>query len=406
MPFGCGDSAIGIENICHRDQPKSIFLFESFSGTGAETCYDGDGNRDYRAYCCGPFNTYSAWQDCQWMHEKQSDGFCEAYCPLGTVRLAMSDQKRIGEDDGCRQGFGGRAMCCVGSWMTPAANIGDIQQAMADAVVAIAAHPCNWTDPAVGGPAINNHSAIASTSAPQLAQGLDAAYVCRFAFDCLLIMMNSGDRNQVSLYEGGWNMAMTSLGLHNLPATRVEHEPSGLPFSQMHPAVATMHIQGFLNSFKSVNDMNPEDEDNLACNLAKLQPTSFPDPDDGGVDDGSWGSWDVSDLTTTNGSTDSTPSNASSGITASSTGGTTNPKRGGVADRASASRGMDVLLLRNEHGPPAREDHDAQRLEKRLPVGQPREYNIKASRMPNRGPSRAPGWQTLIARSSGLLEWP
>lgn len=296
-PPSCGDVSgdpnIPVSYICNRDAPMNFFLFDSPSGSGAESCYTDSGQRVNRAYCCNPPTDSAQWQACNWLAPRKSDdGWCEAYCPDGTVRLAMEDPLAY---DFCQGPLGGRAMCCTPRFLTEAENAGELQQAYVSALEDVATNPCTWSTISdlslrTAVPELGVHATPTPEPTPvhrntrRSGQG-SHDYNCQLAFADTYNMLGSNDANQVQSLQGGWDQAMQDMNYNNLPASRIANEPSGVAFGGMERSLQTIWVETLLNIIPELDETDEDEEEVPACPVWwSADPAIGIDVDDGGVD--------------------------------------------------------------------------------------------------------------------------
>ena len=140
-PGNCSDSSFNpVSSVCDIYSPMSYFQVDSMSGSGGVQC-DGPGGQGARAYCCDDSIADEEWEYCQWYYPRRTgDGWCEPYCPTGTVRLAMEDS-----GDGFGAGsLGGSAYCCTPHFLTDASGSAGTQLAFAEALEGAVKNQCGW----------------------------------------------------------------------------------------------------------------------------------------------------------------------------------------------------------------------------------------------------------------------
>ncbi len=215
------------------------------------------------------------------------DGFCEAYCPDGTVRLAMQDPYAY---DRCTGGAGGRALCCTPYFMGPATSDAERAAAFASALDDVITSTCTWPTTASDLNAKRTPGPEATGAARQTKRQSPGShdYNCALAYVGTYNMMGTLDADLRAALDGAWNQAVVQdHGYQNLPASRMHMEPSGVAFSLMESPVATMFAENILNVIPDLAEHALSDETVLLCPILwDADQTVLEDEDDGGTDEG------------------------------------------------------------------------------------------------------------------------
>jgi GH18 family chitinase len=119
---------------CENNGLLTYNQVDSRGGTGAHQCFTWDRSGGFflfkhfgqQSYCCADRQVQQRvrrWDNCGWLTSiKESDGYCHAACPSGTVKVAMLDygaQTDYGGTwkSGCKSGY--QVYCCEGLYKTP-----------------------------------------------------------------------------------------------------------------------------------------------------------------------------------------------------------------------------------------------------------------------------------------------
>ncbi|KAK3937478.1 hypothetical protein QBC46DRAFT_319536 [Diplogelasinospora grovesii] len=279
----------GRDVICSLyDDPFTYLLEESPAGSGAVSC-SNNGIAGLRGYCCLPpgASANAQWQNCQWQGPRVTDdGFCEAYCPDGTVRIAMQDPYAY---DPCTGGAGGRALCCTPHFLSQATSDAERQAAFVSALDDVATSTCSW-------PSTSSELSEKRTAAPEPQNGEKKKrqspgthdYNCAFAFANTYNMLGTLDADLRASLDSAWNQAIVQdRGFRNLPASRLHTEPTGVAFSAMQSPLATMFAENVLNVIPDLATHDESDEAVPVCPLLwDADLNLFEDEDSGGIDEG------------------------------------------------------------------------------------------------------------------------
>jgi len=274
-PPNCGVGTVEANrDICLPYAPRSYHLFNSFSGSGAESCYT-DGKRDPRPYCCLFPTVDRDWRNCQWYTPRRKDGRCEAYCPAGTVRLGMEDFR----SDGCE----GIAYCCEPAFLSEAKDAGEREDEFVRSLKTVVTRRnyCNWPYTPDHGKKRSVHVADAG---PLLRE-------CQIALSGMLIMMTTHDLSLRRRYSDSWNRGVNEAGLRRVPASRMLNYPGGISLAEQSEAMQSTIAESFLDTIQDMDRHPEEDPDkDLVTIECRASETDFfeqlftGDPDDGGVE--------------------------------------------------------------------------------------------------------------------------
>jgi hypothetical protein len=279
-----------LDDFCRiNNEPRSFWQTDSLSGSGAEWCNKGSFDSS-RPYCCKAMEDDAQWRNCAWVKGSQkSDGWCEAYCPAGTVRLAMEQES---ESDACNGGA--HAYCCEAVFRSEAKNADEIHAGYVASLEQVIEKGCDWdisgqlgnlsvgaTKRSIAGLANLTLAGIAQRDTPHDYAG---ALDCSVALAGTLVMLASYDQALVQRYSNDWNRAVEEEQLYNIPATRVASPSGPVSVRELDGPLQTLWAEGVLNGVKAWNQGDIPDLCDWLWNLNYV--TSFEDPDDGGRDEG------------------------------------------------------------------------------------------------------------------------
>ncbi|CAK7221304.1 hypothetical protein SBRCBS47491_004482 [Sporothrix bragantina] len=288
-PPDCNDNRNGndpVTAICRQyDSEFSYALFASPAGDGAVHC---NGGYD-RMYCCNPPTTEAQWLSCSWVFPNHhDDGFCEAYCPAGTVRLAMKDPEVYFS---CSGNQGGWAYCCTPMFLSEAENDDETGDAFSAALVDVVQNGCDWTfdssSPISRSLETFFNTSSGNSSETSLEKRGASSYNCELAYADTYNMLGTIDLNARIPLRNGWDDAMQVLGIDSLPATVIAVIPNPDAFRQMDLQLQVVFVKALLSMVPELSAKVSSTFVTLVCPwwwVADLGLTE--DPDDGGLDPG------------------------------------------------------------------------------------------------------------------------
>lgn len=285
---------VQLDDYCDTNGPRNKYQVQSNAGSGAAICTTTliTGYRsDDRALCCKPSTGDIQWRNCNWVPpHRASDGWCEAYCPAGTVRLAM-EFERDGDPDQCRNG-GAHAYCCEPVFRTQA-NDEETHAGYVASLKKVMEAGCDWPDSPsdiiqirlaqdVQGRSTGDGRASLS-SRDGTPHNFASDYDCQLAKAGLLVMVASTAVSLVKKYEADWDDAAQYEHLYHIPSDSV-NSIVGVDAHNLRPDGRDAFVEGILNSVQLLNESNETEVCDWYWNL-NGGPVLGIDPDDGGHDD-------------------------------------------------------------------------------------------------------------------------
>ena len=260
-PPDCNDNRADPPSaVCSEfNAPFTFALVASPAGDGAAHCKGGYD----RMYCCNPPTSQAQWLSCSWVFPNHhDDGFCEATCPSGTVRIAMKDPEVY---FGCTGNQGGWAYCCTPRFLSEAESDHEQAAAFAAALVDVVQNGCDWDYGSIGSILPERRSVeyveYAKEKEPEALRKRSASsYNCDLTFSDTYNMLGTDDIDMRDTLEAGFNNGLQSAGFANVPATRIQNFPSGVHFSTMDGPLQTLVVEALLNVIPDLNTQDPADD--------------------------------------------------------------------------------------------------------------------------------------------------
>ena len=228
-----------------KDSDRPDYLLETYWGSGATHCRDKAYSKkddQYRPLCCKFAETNVQWRSCGIVFAEHKDGnFCQAYCPAGTIRLAMEKPEVYHNCKG-----GGHAICCEPRFLTEANNADEVHHGYVLALENVLNSPgmCDWSE--VNN--VNTNGALAARKRQVLSAD------CKVALLGTANMLGSPDIGIQQKYVNDWNLAVNQVSMYNVPASAMQKFPDGLAYSTApSAALQTDTVQIVLDNAKEVN---------------------------------------------------------------------------------------------------------------------------------------------------------